>query len=219
MSAIGKPLEPGSPAQLIVPYLPLALLEALRAQDRPHEVLEDEDLTTSLPRRFGLTSVVASQIERYREAARKGRGVPADDVVDLIRLVLRRPDASQILDEAGHLAARQYFERIPRTATSALGVLPRSAAAAAARRGARKLLRRLHGEGRLEMARKPWRIRLFDPVTARLGAPGTPCTFYTAALEECFFLYTKDRPQVTHSTCAALGGSCCEWSIVEEPGK
>src|SRR5690606_19268600 len=90
MSAITKPLEPEPPAHLIVPFLPLALLEAMRAQDQPHEVLEDEDLAASLPRRFGLTSVVASQIERYREAARKRRGVPVDDVVDLIRLVLRR---------------------------------------------------------------------------------------------------------------------------------
>lgn len=215
MSATSKSLGPESPTQQIVPFLPLALLEALRAQDRPHEVLEDEDLTTSLPRRFGLTGVVASQIERYREAARKGRGVPVDDVVDLIRLVLRRPDAPQILREAGYLAARQYFERIPRTAASALGVLPRATAAAAARRGARKLLQRLHGAGHLEVVRKPWRIRLFDPVTARLDTPGTPCSFYTAALEECFFLYTRNRPQFTHSNCAALGDDCCEWSLSE----
>lgn len=215
MSATHKQLEPEQPAHAIVPYLPLALLEALRAQDQPHEVLEDEDLATSLPRRFGLTSVVASQIQRYREAARKGKAVPVDDVIDLFRLVLRRPDAHQILHEAGHRAARQYFERIPRTATSALGVLPRGTAAAAARRGARKLLQRLHGEGRLEVARKPWRIRLFDPITARLDTPGAPCTFYGAALEECFFLYTRERTQLSHTLCSTLGGNYCEWALTE----
>lgn len=215
MSAITKPLEPEPPAHLIVPFLPLALLEAMRAQDQPHEVLEDEDLAASLPRRFGLTSVVASQIERYREAARKRRGVPVDDVVDLIRLVLRRQDAHEILREAGHRAARQYFERTPRAAAAVFGILPRATAAAAARRGARKLMQRLHGEGHLEVVRKPWRIRLFDPVTARLDAPGMPCSFYTAALEECFFLYTRNRPQFTHSHCANLGSAYCEWSLSE----
>src|SRR5690606_9092655 len=52
------------------PLLPLALLEAVRTRDKPREVLEDEDLAASLPRRLGLTSVVESQIRRYEEAVR-----------------------------------------------------------------------------------------------------------------------------------------------------
>lgn len=216
MSAVRESIEPGQPARTIVPHLPLALLEAMRAQDQPHEMLEEEDPTISLPRRFGLTGVVATQIERYRDAARRGRAVPVDDVIDLIRLVLRRPDAPEILRQAGHLAARQYFERMPRSATSALGILPRRTAAAAARRGARKLLQRLHGEGRLEVVRKPWRIRLFDPITAHLDDLGAaPCSFFTAALEELLFLYTRNRPQFTHSACSALGGEYCEWVVAE----
>ncbi len=209
-----KTVEPDNPApSMVVPLIPLAILEALRAQDRPYEVLEDEDLPTSLPRRFGLTGVVASQIQRYREAARKGRPIPADDVVDLFRLVLRRPDAREILHQAGCLAARRAFERIPRPAASALGVLPRAATAAAARRATWKLLRRLHTPGRFEVLRNPWRALLFEPLTAGLDTMGTACAFYGAAIEECFFLYTRQRPQITHSLCSSLGGEHCEWLL------
>jgi hypothetical protein len=200
---------------MVIPLLPLAVLEALRAQDRPSEVLEDEDLVASLPRRFGLTSVVASQIQRYREAARRGRPVPADDVADLFRLVLRRPDAREILHEAGYLAARRFFERVPRPATAALGVLPRTAAAAAARRGVQRMLRRLNEPGRIEVLRKPLRAMLFEPLTAGLDSIGTACAFYGAAIEESIFLYTRQRPQVTHTLCASLGGAHCEWMVAE----
>lgn len=204
--------EPPTPS-MVAPLLPLALLEAIRAQDRPDEVLEDEDLTASLPRRFGLTGVVASQIQRYREDTRRGRQVPAADVVDLFRLVLRRPDAREILYEAGCLAARQLFERVPRPAVSALGILPRAAATAAARRAARKMLRKIHGPRRYEVMTRPWRALLFEPLTAELDSAGSACTFYGGLIEECFFLYTRERPQVTHSTCVTLGGAHCEWSL------
>src|SRR5690606_24631288 len=63
----------------VTPALPLALLEAMRVHDRPREVLEDEDLTISLPRRLGLTGVIESQIHRYEEARRRKQAVPADE--------------------------------------------------------------------------------------------------------------------------------------------
>jgi hypothetical protein len=79
----------------------LALLEALRDQDRPGEVLDDEDLTVTLPRRFGLSDVVDSQIRRYQEDARRTRRVPEGEVRDLIRLVSRRPDSEGLFRDVG----------------------------------------------------------------------------------------------------------------------
>ena len=52
--------------------LPLAILESVRTHDRPAEVLEDEDLTISLPRRLGLTGVIETQIYRYQAAQKAG---------------------------------------------------------------------------------------------------------------------------------------------------
>ena len=78
----------------VVPVLPLALLEAVRAHDRPDEVLEDENLAVSLPRRLGLSDVVLTQIQRYEADVQSGRRVPLPELIDLLRLVLRRPDAA-----------------------------------------------------------------------------------------------------------------------------
>src|SRR6476660_8849379 len=91
--------------------LPLSLLEAVRAHDRPAEVLEDENLTVSLPRRFGLTDVVDTQIRQFEAAQRAGRNVRLDEVVNLMRLVLRRPDAGLIMEDTGRRFAQWHFDR------------------------------------------------------------------------------------------------------------
>lgn len=80
--------------------LPLALMESVRTHDRPVEVLEDEDLTSSLPRRFGLSTVMLKQIQLYESASRAGKTVPLEEFLGLIRLVLKRPDSVPILREA-----------------------------------------------------------------------------------------------------------------------
>ncbi|MGH7447075.1 MAG: hypothetical protein ACRELT_05925, partial [Longimicrobiales bacterium] len=92
---------------------PLALLESVRSHDRPGEVLEDEDLTISLPRRLGLTGVIETQIFRYEAAQKAGRDVPLHEVMSLIRLVMRRPDSEPILRETGQRMARWYFRHAP----------------------------------------------------------------------------------------------------------
>jgi hypothetical protein len=90
----------------VAPAFPLALLESVRSHDRPDEVLEAEDLTVSMSRRLGMTGIIGTQIHRYTEAQRAGRSVRVDEVMGLIRLVLRRPDAAPILHETGQRVAR-----------------------------------------------------------------------------------------------------------------
>src|SRR5437773_6434490 len=94
----------------VIAALPVALLEATRSHDRPTEVLEDENVTLSLPRRLGLSNVVDTQIRRYEDAVRSGRRIPLDEFTSLLKLVLRRPDAEPILREAGARVAVQRFE-------------------------------------------------------------------------------------------------------------
>lgn len=215
MSAAPDQNRSGRPQGAVPPVLPLSLLESIRAHDRPREVLEDEDLAVSLPRRLGLTGVVESQIQRYEEAARKGRSIPVDEVLDLFRLVLRRPDAEPILREAGARIAQRHFRRLPAPAVAALGVLPRAAVSAAARRSARSLLRRLVGPGRVEVGRRSLEARVRRPLTAQVDDSGTACVLFAAALEELVSLYTKTRPQLVHSRCEARGDDCCQWAMAE----
>ncbi|HUF68717.1 MAG TPA: hypothetical protein VMM79_08660 [Longimicrobiales bacterium] len=192
------------------PELPLALLEAVRDQDRPVEILEAEDLSASLPRRFGLSGVVSSQIQRYEAAVSAGTRVPVTELVSLLQLVLRRPDGSTIVREMGRRVTRQRVgERVPfsarlvrRSATLVFGPI---------RRRAKRLLRGMIGSGRLEMAGKPLTVRITPAFTADLGSGA--CVLFTGALEELIRIYSGKERRVVHSSCTAQGDTSCEWSV------
>jgi hypothetical protein len=195
--------------ETIPPVVPLALLESIRAHDRPSEVLEEEDLTASMPRRLGLTDVIDSQIRRYRANGR--RGVPMQEVADLFRLVLRRPDAEAILREAGARVGREVFSA---TAPTALRILPRAARLMLLRRALRRRARRLTGATTLTVVRaSPLEIRLSGGLAAALGQDGIACTFYGRALQELAALYTGSTPAVEHPTCQGRGADECVWAL------
>jgi predicted hydrocarbon binding protein len=193
---------------LVPPIFPRELLESVRAHDRPGEVLEDEDLSISLPRRLGLTGVVDSQIRRYRVAKPWRRSVPVADLLNLIRLVLRRPDAGAILIEAGRRIARARFETAPAT----LRFMPRFARMASARRTARQLLRTLTSSATVEV-RKPFHVRMVVPAIAHLDEIGSGCAVFTGVLDEMLVLWADAREGVSHTACMAHGHDACEWSM------
>jgi len=200
------------PAALVAPLLPLVLLESVRAHDRPREVLEDEDLAASLPRRLGLTGVVETQIRRYDEAVRKGRGVPADEVRDLFRLVLRRPDAEPILRDAGARIAERAVRRRTALTVRILGVLPGSAEAGTIRRATRSVIRQIACGAKVEVEGWPLEVRLRGAMTAEIDATGSACAFYGAVVEELVGAYLRRRPAVEHVRCASRGDELCVWS-------
>jgi predicted hydrocarbon binding protein len=191
---------------------PLALLESVRDHDHPDEVLEDEDVAVSLPRRLGLTGVVGAQIRRYEGDERAGRTVHMNEVASLIRLVLRRPDADPILREAGQRLARWRFRRTPRAWTIILHRGPTAVALRSARRAAAVALRRLNAGSSVQAA-KPFVVTVDDCVTARIddGRPG--CVLFTGLMEEQLRLYTGREQQLVHTQCAANGGASCEWRM------
>jgi len=100
----------GTPA-----IVPLSLLEALRNLDTPVGDGLDELAGEIVAKRFGLSSTVAAQIQRYQDAHRRGLPVPADETVGVFRLVGRRPDSALVYADAGRRAA--LFDEI-----SALGL-------------------------------------------------------------------------------------------------
>src|SRR5687768_14232571 len=101
----------GEPAS-ITPLVPLLLLQTMRHKDRPEEVLEEEDISVSLPRRLGLSEVVRVQIHRFEEEVKQRRPQRASQVEDLVRLVIRRPDSEEIFFDTGrHVAERFWDER------------------------------------------------------------------------------------------------------------
>lgn len=193
--------------------LPLAILESVRQHDRPEEVLEDEDLAASLPRRLGLTGVVESQIYRYRIARKRRERIPFEDVADLLRLVLRRPDSEAILREAGHeLARHQGRKALYRMATLAR-LLPHALSSRMAKRTVRRLMRRIGGGVPLRVVRTPFRVEVDSPVTARADQVGVACILYSAAIEEAYQHATGRRPRVVHVACEAKGDEKCAWTV------
>ncbi len=199
----------------IPPVMPLALLESVRAHDRPGEILEDEDLSVSLPRRLGLTGVVERQMMQYQQAAKKGKKVSLDDVASLIHLVLRRPDAEPIMRETGQRVARTHFQRVPKAWVKMLRALPRGAVFASLRRSSRRMLMKFLAEDGLEVTAKPLTLRSKNSVAAQIDPSGNMCVLYSGALEEIALLYTETRPNVVHHICKTRGNAYCEWTLTE----
>jgi predicted hydrocarbon binding protein len=193
--------------------LPLAILESVRQHDRPAEVLEDEDLTVSLPRRLGLTGVVDSQIHRYRIAQKRREILSAGQVADLLRLVLRRPDSEPILREAGYTIAREHARK-PVYRAAAIGrFLPARLATRLAERSVRRLLRRIGGGVPVRVSRDPFQVEMDSPVTATVDRWAVACVLYAAAIEHTVHHATGQTPNVTHPHCQARGDAVCTWAI------
>lgn len=193
--------------------LPLAILESVRHHDRPTEVLEEEDLAVSLPRRLGLTGVVESQIHRYKVARRRRERIPSDDVADLLRLVLRRPDAQAILVEAGHELARHHGRKLLYRVAGLARLLPDALSTRIARRSIRRLMQRLGGGAGIRATRAPLRVEARGAITAQVDDSGTACTLYAAAIEEAAQHSLGRRPDVQHVECEALGDERCVWEL------
>jgi predicted hydrocarbon binding protein len=191
--------------------LSLAVLESVRIHDRPAEVLEEEDLASSLPRRLGLTGVVESQIHRYRIARRRRDRIPGDEVADLLRLVLRRPDAEAIFREAGRELARQHCRKPLYRIAGVARVFPDFVSTRIARVSVRRLMRRLGGGVPLRVSRGPFQVEATGPVTARANDDGVACTLYGAAIAEAILHATGLRPNVEHVACEANGDDRCIW--------
>ena len=217
MASSEKEIEAAEFEGDVVAALPLALLESVRAHDRPGEVLEDEDLVLSLPRRFGLSDVIRGQIMRYETAERTGKSVRLNEVLQLVRLVLRRPDAEMILRETGGRIAEWRYARVSKTLARLYRMLPVRAAMLPVARAARRLFIEFRAGRDVTAHRHPFSVRVTDPIAPRLDASGITCALYTAALEKHAQLYTNRSWYVVHTHCRAQGGEYCEWQATELP--
>lgn len=218
MMTAASALEQESIEGWIAPVLPLALLEAVQAHDRPGEVLEEDDPMLSLPGRLGLTGVVFTQIRRYEAAVRENRRVPLGEVVSLLALVQRRPDAEAVFRDTGERITRGRVHPPRPLARRALTVLPNALRSISLRRATRRLLRGLGGEGEIEVASRlrglradPLIVRLTRSPTARAGEAA--CTVFTGALDELIRVYGGPDNPVTHDRCRARGEEVCEWRV------
>lgn len=202
------PLPTGVPA-----LIPLALLEAMRNLDTP---IDDglAELTAELvTKRLGLSTTVASQIERYRAAHDKGTSISLDESVSVYRLVSRRADADLVFADAGRRAARHAAGLVPGWRRTLARLAPRPlrrhlGIAAAAGVAARVFGAELSPLGGLA------EVRMTDSLAAQSGVAGEGCVFYGAAFTELLRRVVGLEVAVPHETCRARGDAACTWRAI-----
>jgi hypothetical protein len=199
------------PTPPVVPALiPLSLLEAIRNLDTPVEDGLDELAEEIVVRRLGLSPTVAAQIQRYRQTAERDGSVDQEEVVSVLRLVGRRPDAALAFADAGRRAAR-YAARSRTRSTRAMARLsPSTLGYRMALRGAGKLARQIFG-GELNTGSEGSEFRMPDPLSVLALPDGAACTFYGAAYGELLRCLTEFEGAMLHESCRARGTDACVW--------
>ena len=190
----------------------LTLLEVIRAQDLPEEILQDEDPTVTMPRRLGLSDVVDRQIRQYREAVKKRRRMTDTEVIDLMRLVLRRPDSEQVFLKAGEALAgtkRSGPGRIARALSP--GVSFRFA-----RRRTSRRLRQLFGRQIGGFAAEPFALEGRSLIFYQSDPGGDACAFVTGLCQTILAAAVGDGVEVVHSQCQSRRDGQCRWTATAD---
>ncbi|HUR95766.1 MAG TPA: hypothetical protein VMY76_14380 [Gemmatimonadales bacterium] len=199
------------PTPAAVPaLLPLSLLEAIRNLDTPVEDGLDELAEEIVVRRLGLSPTVAAQIQRYRAAAEREGTVELDEVISVIRLVGRRPDAALVFADAGRRAARYAARSRGRSARTFVRVSPNAVARRLSLRAASRLARQVFG-GELRASAAGTEVRMTDPLSILALPDGAACTFYGSAFGELLRSLTAFEGAMLHERCRSRGDDACIW--------
>ena len=182
----------------------LALLEAIKTRDRPHEFLDDDDIYRTMPRRFGLSAVIERQIELYRQRARKGVRLTSAELAEFMELVIRRPDSAEIFREMGAaLAMRQ----IPRRAWW----LPQFLRLRRTKKRVRSSLRRLFGLRIGGFASGTFIFEVSASPFVQVDPSGDACEIVTGYCRQALEKAVDSRMKVTKRRCENRGDGVCRW--------
>ncbi len=161
--------------------------------------------------RLGLSSTVASQIERYQGLARRDARVPFEEVASVFRLVDRRAEnADLVLADAGRRAARHAARSAGLPFRVLSRATPRAVRAWLGSRGAAKLSRRIFG-ARLTIGAGRAEAEMVADTSPAVGFGGRACTFYGAALHELLRFLTGFEGALVHDHCCGRGDPACRW--------
>jgi hypothetical protein len=182
----------------------LRLLEVMRDQDVPPEVLQDEDPTVTLPRRLGLSDVVGRQIRTYREDVRRGARLSDGELRDLLRLVIRRPDAAEIFFRVGESLAGDEPAGWRR-------FLPQRVALALARTRVQRRLKFLFGRSMGGFGRGSFSVEGRALLFIQADPAGHACALLSGLCKGSLERATGRKAVVTHSLCQSRRDALCRW--------
>lgn len=190
--------------------LPLSLLEAVRAVDRPVVDPETEFVAELRNKRLGLSDTVHAQIRRYTDAARRSQRLGAEETVALARLIGRRPDAEAVFRVAGEYFAKQAYETLPSMTRRIVRSLPGLIARPLALRQLRRLARRYFA-GTVARTGSSLVLEVPVPITAMTSAPSVGCAYYETGLRVLLHLLVGADGHVEHVRCADRAEGRCQW--------
>ncbi|MDZ7778590.1 MAG: 4-vinyl reductase [Gemmatimonadota bacterium] len=201
--------------QRIHALVALRILEVLRDQDLPGDLMEDENPSRTMPRRFGLSDVVQRQIRSFQQEARKGARLTDEQVGDLFRFVIRRPDGRRVFQQVG----RSLVE--PGRAPGWVRVLPSVARYGVARSRVRKRLRRLFGRQLGGFAKGPFIIEGRSLLFVEHDPGGDACYLLAGLCEAVLEQVSREPARVEHTLCQARGDAVCRWEarMIEAAGE
>lgn len=177
----------------------------MRDMDLPVEVLEDEDPTRTIPRRFGLSDVVERQIRTHKDDVRRGVRLTDEDVRGLFRFVIRRPDSAQVFRRVGLLLAEQA------SGGRFVRFLPAALQYSTARRRARRTLKKLFGRPVGGFGRGPFVIEGRSLLFVDADPGGDACQLLSGFAEEVLGRTMGAPARVEHSMCQSRGDDLCRW--------
>ncbi len=198
------------------PFLPLSLLDAVRAVDMPSGDFDTEFVHELRNKRFGLSDTVLAQVKRYQEAVRRNQRPTADEARALAILIGRRPDAEAVFREAGRILARHAYGRISPVTRSFMRNFPALLARPIALRHVRRVSTRYFA-GRIRRVGSSILLEVQGPVTLDTAPRQIGCTYYEAALRELMQLLVGGVGAVEHVRCASRGEPTCEWRAEWRP--
>jgi hypothetical protein len=208
-----------TPSDSVHSLIPQSLLEAIRNLDTPLDDGLNELAGEMISKRLGLSTTVAQQIERYRESALSSGMVPADEVIQIFRLIGRRPDAALVYADAGRRAARYAARAGGIGARFLLRMSPRPLRKRLGARAAASLARGLLGvELELREGRPNPEVHLAESMATQAGFPGTGCYFYSAILAELLRVTSGFEGAMVHERCLGRGDAECTWRGAEAGG-
>jgi hypothetical protein len=206
-----------TPSDGIHSLIPQSLLEAIRNLDTPLDDGLSELAAETISKRLGLSTTVAQQIERYREHAQRSGAIPAEEVIQIFRLIGRRPDAALVYADAGRRAARYAARSSSGGSRLLLRAGPRPLRRKLGTRVAVRVARRLLGV-ELELAGRTPEVRLAESLATQAGFPGPGCYFYSAVIAELLRVTSGFEGAMVHERCRARGDDQCFWRAAEAGG-
>ena len=183
----------------------LAMFEALQHKDRPDEVLEDEDVHRTMPRRLGLSGVIDRQVRLQRENVKRGNKFTVEEMSEFMKLALRRPDSREIFFDTGaRLVAKRSF---------AARLLPRGLRFFIAKRRILRRLDELFARRLGGFLSGPFNFETSASPFVQVDPTGEACHLLSGFCQQALRDVVDHTLVVTMVACESKGDPSCRWTL------